>query len=615
MWSIIKGGWSVLDRSMQKKFPWMLGSVVLLSALETLGISIVLPVVLLLVSPETVMDRPYVRSVYTAFGFQSARDFTATLVVVMLGALIVKNVVSIFIYRWQFNVTSRAAAALSNRLFENYLRMPYLETLTRDIGFFGYVVNSLGGIISSTFVYQVVLVVSETVTVAFLFAVLLVANPAAALSAICVLGIAGVAIYSLTARRLSRIGVESRLASERTLRLVNETFGNLKEVRMLGRGGRFLGLFQTETGTLAVNQATQMLYSASTRYLVEIAMLLAIATFVAVTLRGMDVAASVGLISLFGASALRILPSVARILGAMQTLRTLEAPIDLARRELVNLSGWQLESRASIDAPPPGTAREPVSLRLENIGFSYSDTKEPAIAGVTLDIPFGQSLGVVGASGSGKTTLADVVLGLITPTAGRVLANGKDIHGDMIAWRRMAAYVPQQIGFVAGTIRSNVALGLRDDEIDDARVRAVLETAQLTSLVSRLPQGVNSPIGEAGKLLSGGERQRLGIARALYQNASVLVLDEATSALDVETEDRFIKLLQNLKGLCTTIVIAHRLRTIRNCDRIALFDAGSMLAVDTFEKLSEGEPRFNRLVELSNLTDLSGNTDATVGAR
>ncbi len=615
MWSIFKRGWSVLDRSMQKKFPWMLGSVVLLSALETLGISIVLPVVLLLVAPETVMDRPFIKDIYSAFGFQSARDFTITLVVVMIGALIVKNLVSIAIYRWQFNVTSRAAAALSNRLFENYLRMPYLETLSRDIGFFGYVVNALGGIISATFVYQVVLIVSESVTVAFLFGVLLVANPAAALSAIGVLGVAGIAIYSLTARRLGRIGAESRLAGERTLRLVNETFGNLKEIRTLGRGGRFLRLYEVETSTLAANQATQMWYSASTRYLVEIAMLLAIATFVAVTLKGVDVAASVGLISLFGASALRILPSVARILGAMQTLRTLEAPIDLARTELTSLSNWQLEPPASIDAPPPGTVREPVSLRLENLGFSYSDTKEPAIADVTLDIPFGQSLGVVGSSGSGKTTLADVVLGLITPTAGRVLANGKDIHGDLIAWRRMVAYVPQQIGFVAGTIRSNVALGLRDEEIDDERVVAVLEIAQLTSLIARLSLGVNSPIGEAGKLLSGGERQRLGIARALYQNASVLVLDEATSALDVETEDRFIRLLQNLNGLCTTIVIAHRLRTIRNCDRIALFDAGKMIAVDDFEKLSVSEPQFNRLVELSNLTAVSADTAIAIASK
>ena len=345
-----------------------------------------------------------------------------------------------------------------------------------------------------------------------------------------------------------------------------------------------------------------MLYAASTRYLIEVAMLAAIAVFVGVTLAGQDLASSIGLISLFGAAALRILPSAARILGAMQALRTLDAPIQLAQNELASLAGWQLEPPESINAPVPGKIRQPVALRLDKVGFSYRGTSEPAISDVDLVIPFGESLGIVGASGSGKTTLADLVLGVISPSDGQVLANGRSIHDDLIVWRRMVAYVPQQIGFVAGTIRSNVALGLRDDEIDDTRVREALEDAQLSTLVSRSPLGLESPIGEAGKLLSGGERQRLGIARALYQNASLVVLDEATSALDVDTEDRFISLLRSLRGRCTTLIVAHRLKTIRSCDRIALFDAGKLVAVGAFEALTASQPRFARLVELSNLT-------------
>ena len=580
----------------------MLASVIWLSVLETLGISMVLPVILLLISPETVATRPIIGDVYRFLGFSTPRDFLILLVVLMIGALVMKNLISIAIFRWQFQTMQRASADFANRLFEQYLRMPYLESLKRDTSFFAYVVNSLGSQVSSTFVYQVILIVSEAMTVALLFAVLLYANPAAALSALGILLAAGLAIYLFTARYLSRISAQSRIAAERTLRLVNETFGNLKEIRVLGRGKRFLQKYEVETALLAHNQASQMLYATSTRYLVEIAMLAAIALFVGVTLTGRDAAASIGLISLFGASALRILPSVSRILAAMQSLRTLEAPIDLAREELDHLDDWQLEAPASIDAPIPGTTREPVLLRLEGLSFQYQNTKEEAVSGINLEIPYGSSLGIVGSSGSGKTTFSDLVLGVITPTSGRILANGRNIYDDLISWRRMVAYVPQQIGFVSGTIRSNVALGLRDDEIDDARVASVLEMAQLTSLVSRLPLGMLSPIGEAGKLLSGGERQRLGIARALYQNASLLVLDEATSALDVETEDRFIKLLQNLRGVCTTLIVAHRLRTIRSCDRIALFDAGKMIAVDEFERLSAQEPRFMRLVELSNLT-------------
>lgn len=612
MWKAVKSGWGVLDPSLRRRFPFMLGSVILLSALETLGISIVLPVVLLLIEPQKAMTQPMLKGLYDAFGFQSPHHFTALLVVCMITALILKNLASITVYRWQFRVMQRAAADFSTQMFEKYLLMPYVETLTRSVSFFIYVTNSLGSLVSSNFVYQLVLIVSETMTAVFLFGVLLYANPIAALSAFGVLAAAGGTIYFSTARKLSETGAENREASQRTLAIVTETFGNFKEIRVLGRGRRFLEKFQTETDRLATNRALQMLYSASTRNLVEIAMLISIAAFVGVTLAGQSPSASIGLISLFGASALRILPSISRILAAMQALRTSESPIALASEELVHLANWKLEPAEAIAAPVPGKVRKEVSLRLENLGFQYQSALEPAISGVNLDIPFGKSLGIVGSSGSGKTTLADLMLGLITPSAGRVLADGQSISDDLIGWRRKVAYVPQQIGFAAGTIRSNVGLGLRDDEIDDERIASALETAQLASLVARLPLGVNAPIGEAGKLLSGGERQRLGIARALYQNASVLVLDEATSALDVETEDRFVSLLRNLRGVCTTLIIAHRLRTIRSCDRIAMFDSGKLIAVDGFEGLVAKEPRFARLVELSDLDGGGDGADTAV---
>jgi ABC-type multidrug transport system fused ATPase/permease subunit len=602
MYAIIRRGLSMLDPAMKRRLPWMLLSVMLLAVMETVGIAIIFPVILLLVDPSAILSKPLVKSAYQFSEFAEPRDFALALVAIMIGALTLKNIASIAIYRWQFRVMQAEAAEFANRLFERYLRMPYLNSLTRDLSFFSYVINAVGSIICSTFVYQVLLIASETMVVATLFMTLMYTGPTAALSALAVLGAAGALIYFVTAPQMTRIGDENRKASEQTLRLINETFGNFKEIRVLGRGGRFLSLYRAENRNLAANQAAQMFYATSTRYLMEIAMLASISVFVTITLSGQNLAASIGVLSLFGASALRILPSVARILSAMQAVRGLDSSIRLAEDEAAQFQTWVLEPPGAIDAPPPSGDRVPVLLQLEDIGFSYTETLEPAVARVNLTIPFGESLGVVGPSGSGKTTVADIILGVITPDAGRVLADGVDIQADLIAWRRRVAYVPQQIAFVSGTIRSNVALGLLESEINDNRVRGAIEAAQLGPLIAKLPLGLNSPIGEAGKLLSGGERQRLGIARALYQNASVLVLDEATSALDVETEDRFTTLLHGLSGICTTIIIAHRLRTIRACDRIALFAAGELIAVDDFEGLSIKQPRFARLVALSNVT-------------
>jgi ABC-type multidrug transport system fused ATPase/permease subunit len=601
MLSIISRGIGVLDPAVRRRVPLMLAAVIGLSVLETVGISAVFPIILLLIDPSGFLDRPVVARIYAASGFSSPRDFALALVIAMIAALIFKNLASILLYRWQFKVLQRSVVEFSTRAFGTYLRMPYLTFLQRNTGFFLYTINSLGTIICSTFVYQLVLIVSEIITVSLLFCMLLYANPIAAVAAFAVLALTGAVIYLGTSRNLARIGDQNRAIAQRTNQLINETFGSFKELRVLGRGGRFLAIYASEIKQLADNQATFSLYNASARYLVEISMLLTIGVFIAVTVSNQSMASSIGLISLFGAASLRILPSIARLLGATQTLKTLESPIRLAEDEAANIARWRLEPENSIHAPTPGEGRVQTDVLLSGISFQYDGKQEPAIKNVSLEIPFGQSLGVVGASGSGKTTVADIILGLIVPERGTVLSGGRDIHDDLVAWRRSVAYVPQQIAFVSGTIRSNVAFGLRDDEIDDARVVEVLEIAQLSGLVKRLPQGIHSPIGEAGKLLSGGERQRLGIARALYQNASVLVLDEATSALDVETEDRLTTLLHELKGFCSTVIIAHRLKTIRECDRVALFSDGQLVAIGSFDELTATDSRFGRLVELSKL--------------
>lgn len=601
MLSIIFRGIGVLDPAVRRRIPLMLAIVIALSILETIGISAVFPIILLLIDPAGFMDRPIVALVYAASGFASPRDFAFALVIAMIAALIFKNLASIALYRWQFRVLQRSAVEFATRAFKNYLRMPYLVSLQRKISFFLYAINSLGTIVSATFVYQLILIASEIITLVLLFGMLVYANPAAAMAAFAVLALTGAVIYLSTSRSLARIGEQNRAGAQRTNQLITETFGSFKELRVLGRGGRMLAAYTDEIKQLADNQATFSLYNASARYLVEISMLLTIGVFIAVTVSNQSMASSIGLISLFGAASLRILPSIARLLGATQTLKTLESPIGLAEDEARNIAGWRLEPETAIDAPAPGRSRTRADIVLDNISFQYDGKQEPAIRNVSLTIPYGESLGIVGASGSGKTTVADLVLGLIEPESGRVLSNGQDIYDDLVSWRRKVAYVPQQISFVSGTIRSNVAFGLRDDEIDDQRVNEVLEIAQLSALVGRLPLGIHASIGEAGKLLSGGERQRLGVARALYQNASILVLDEATSALDVETEDRLTTLLHQLKGVCTTIIIAHRLKTIRECDRVALFADGELVAVGRFDELSSTDPRFGKLVELSRL--------------
>ncbi len=218
-----------------------------------------------------------------------------------------------------------------------------------------------------------------------------------------------------------------------------------------------------------------------------------------------------------------------------------------------------------------------------------------ALADVSLTIPRFASVGFVGPSGAGKTTIVDVLLGLLTPTGGRVTVDGTDIQTCLPRWQRQIGYIPQTIFLTDDTVRRNVAFGMEDAEIDDAAVWSAIDAAQLRELVESLPEGLDSHVGERGVRLSGGQRQRIGIARALYHRPAVLVMDEATSALDTQTERQFVEALNALQGEHTVVVIAHRLSTVRHCDRLFLLERGRVAAEGTYDELLDTSATFRAM--------------------
>ena len=224
-------------------------------------------------------------------------------------------------------------------------------------------------------------------------------------------------------------------------------------------------------------------------------------------------------------------------------------------------------------------------LKFDRISFSYENNKARVLNDVTLTIRKMQTVAFVGPSGSGKTTAVDLLLGLHTPCEGRILVDGMDIQNNIRSWRRNIGYVPQQIYLADASIRQNVAFGIETSEINDKAVLRSLRIAQLDNFVKGLPGGLNAQIGEHGVRLSGGQRQRIGIARALYHDPEILVLDEATAALDNETEAYFMKSIHELSGRKTIIMIAHRLSTVENCDRIFYIKDGTILAEGTYQEL------------------------------
>jgi len=225
------------------------------------------------------------------------------------------------------------------------------------------------------------------------------------------------------------------------------------------------------------------------------------------------------------------------------------------------------------------------SVGCDHVSFVYADAPRAALQDVNIVIRRGESVGIVGPTGAGKSTLVDVLLGLLTPTSGRVLLDGEDLRGKERAWQRQVGYVPQDPYLLDDTLRRNIAFGVPDSVIDEQRVARASALAQLDEFVRQLPEGIETVIGEDGVRLSGGQRQRVAIARALYQDPAVLVFDEATAALDNQTEREVTRAIAALHGQRTLIVIAHRLSTVEDCDRLIFLQDGLVAAIGRYDEL------------------------------
>ena len=296
------------------------------------------------------------------------------------------------------------------------------------------------------------------------------------------------------------------------------------------------------------------------------------------------------------------------------TLLRISAPLQSIFRSVNKLRGGLPEIKDALDllqlkperltlqspgVPSPSGISPRRLIQLDNVGFTYAGRDQPVLEGIYLSIPVGSRIALVGRTGSGKTTLAHIILGLYTPSTGKLRLDGIPLTEEEVpAWQSNCALVPQDIRLLDTSVRENIAFGQSGDDIDDDEVWNALAAAQFDDVVSQMPYGLYTMIGENGVKLSGGQRQRISLARAFYRKASVLILDEATSALDNKTEHEVMQALDIIGRRCTTIVIAHRLSTVRKCDQVFEVSDGRIKASGSFEdlvKISDSFREMNRL--------------------
>jgi ABC-type multidrug transport system fused ATPase/permease subunit len=395
-------------------------------------------------------------------------------------------------------------------------------------------------------------------------------------------------------RRMLRVwGVMIASAELRMTVASNEAFGGLQDTRIFGIFSYMRDRLLSATRDLADAVGKSEGIADIPRAATETALMTIFAVgAVVVTMSGRTLADLVPFGAALLAAVMRILPSFNRIAQCYTTWVRTEPSLEMVHRVMFDPL---LAPEVAVKQSAPMSFTQ--VLEVENISFSYPGLKEPSIADVNFRIEHGQLIGLAGLSGSGKTTLTGLLLGLFKPGSGRILADGSSIHDDLSAWRANTAIVAQSPFLVDGSIASNIALAVADDQIDRGRLMDAVRKASLDKFIAGLPAGQDTRVGERGVLLSGGERQRIAIARALYFGRSFIVLDEATSALDPLTEREIVVGLEALRGSVTIIVIAHRLTTLRTCDRILVMEKGRIIQDGSHADLVGGEGRFREMLE------------------
>jgi ABC-type multidrug transport system fused ATPase/permease subunit len=593
LFTLVKQILTLIDRTVRARLiAYVLMSVVA-TLLESVGLALIFVLFKIVVRPAAIEEIGAVAGLRRALGNPEDSLFLAILCGVLFATLLVKIVLQLLVAWLRLGLEWRTRIRLSRDLFAAYLRGPYATVSRRNTGeIVNTVWSGVGQVGSST--VGLADLVGDGLLVVCINATLFYMEPILTVAALGLLSTAAVLYIVVGRSHFDRWGRKSKAASERMFAAVTEPLAGVKQIKTLGIEEFFVGRFREQIGQLARLAQRNVFAGQSLKPLLEFLVIAGMLGPIAIMLaRGLPVIEVVPILALFGTAAYRLLPSFVRMSNTLQSLQFARPVISLVKEDLARLAGASITEPAI--AAPARFSRE---IRLERISFTYRDAAEPVLSDISLTIRRGQSIGLVGTSGAGKTTLVDIVLGLLEPNSGSVFVDGQPLGKG--CHPTLFGYVPQESFLVNDTIRRNIALGA--DRIDDAELRRAIEAASLTTLIDDLPEGLDTVIGERGLRLSGGQRQRIAIARAIYNQAEVLILDESTSSLDATTEATVSDAIYRLRNKRTLIIIAHRLSTVRDCDRLFLIQAGRLADEGSFTELLARNAAFRSMVREMELS-------------
>lgn len=568
------GKFKVILTGEQKKLAVLVFILTLFGALiETLGVSAILPLVQAILDVSEVLKNPIIAQACNLMHISETKDVLLLIAIGVILIYVAKNVYLSFLSWVRIKYSTKVQRELSIQMICSYVERGYSFFRTRNSG------ELLRGVTqSTTAVYSILLqmmkMVAELLTIICVSVYIFVSDWLMALGMVIIITVCLVTVFVLSRGLMKKAGRVFYKNTALSNKWVLQLFSGIKEVLVMNKKDYFVDRFKEAHIAQQKGRISQTLASEIPLYIIEATCVIGMVVMVCIRVFNMDEPSQyVPQLAAFAVAAFRLLPSVGRISAS---LNIFVFNVPFIEDVYINI----VESEKMKESQLPERKEECVlsdfqnQLQIENVSWRYPDGEENVLSNISLEIKKGDSVAFVGPSGAGKSTLADIVLGLFKPQEGGILVDGVDITGNREQVSKLISFVPQFVYLLDDSVRRNIAFGVYDKDIDDERVWAVLEQAQMKDFIEELPDGLDTVIGERGVRFSGGQSQRLAIARALYTNPQILILDEATSALDNETENAVMEAIDSLQGKVTMIIIAHRLTTVKNCDKIYEISGG-----------------------------------------